>query len=269
MTLMSHLLIFGPGYSAQRIAMLAEGRGWEVSFVNRERFAEPVSTLAAIRTATHILSSVPPTEAGDPILSVYGEAIALSSARWIGYLSSTGVYGNANGAWIGESATLGGRRRARIEADLAWQALRGDTHIFRLPGIYGPERSALDKLREGTAHRVDVPGHMFSRIHVDDLARGVAASWSQSAGGIFHLSDDEPAPQEQVIAYAAKLERVTLPPLENFEDAKLSPAARGFYSASRRISNNKAKRLLGWRPLYPTYREGLRACLKASQTSRR
>lgn len=257
---MSHLLVFGPGYSARHIAILAEARGWEVSLIDRAGFADSNHTLAAIRNASHILSSVPPGEGGDPVLAAYGEAIAVSPAQWIGYLSSTGVYGDAQGAWIDEGAALSGRRGARIEADVAWQALRSDITIFRLPGIYGPGRSALDKLRDGTAHRVDVPGHMFSRIHVDDLARAVASSWS-SAPGIYNIADNEPAAQERVIDYAAKLLGIAPPPLESFETVSLSPAARGFYAASRRISNGKAKRLLGWEPLYPTYREGLRACL--------
>lgn len=264
---MSHLLVFGPGYSAKRVAAFAEARGWDVTWIDRAAFAEQQRTLSAIRNASHILSSVPPTDDADPVLTTYGEAIALSAARWVGYLSSTGVYGDAAGAWLDESATLAGRRTARIEADQAWQALRSDICIFRLPGIYGPGRSALDKVRAGSAHRVDVPGHVFSRIHVDDLARGVAASWSGPAG-VYHLTDDEPAPQEQVIAFAAALLSVAPPPLKTVEEANLSPAARGFYSASRRIANIRAKRLLDWEPVYPSYREGLRACLVSDQGSR-
>lgn len=259
---MTQLVIFGPGYSAMHVAALVEARGWEVIRIDRAAFADRDRVMRAIRQASHILSSVPPGDDGDPVLMAYGEAIAVSPARWIGYLSSTGVYGDAGGAWIDESAALSGRRGARIEADLAWQALRSDVYVFRLPGIYGPGRSALDKLRAGTAHRVDVPGHMFSRIHVDDLARGVVASFG-APEGVYNLADDHPAPQSDVIAYAAQLLGMNAPPLQSMDEANLSPAARGFYGASRRISNVKAKRLLDWVPHYPDYRQGLRAILQS------
>lgn len=258
---MTRLLIFGPGYSAQRIMRLAEGRGWDVETIDRKRFENRDACLSAIRQATHILSTVPPVDGADPVLGTYGEALALAPAQWIGYLSSTGVYGDAGGAWIDEGAALSGRRNARIEADLGWQTLRPDLSIFRLPGIYGPGRSQLDKVSDGSAHRIDAPGHIFSRIHVNDLARAVAASWS-APPSIYNLADDYPAPQEQVVAYAAQLLSAAPPPLQSMDEAQLSPAARGFYSASRRISNVKAKRILGWQPSYPDFRSGLRACLK-------
>ncbi len=258
---MPRLLIFGPGHSARRIAALVEARGWEVEMIDRARFVDGDFVRGAIRRASHLLSSVPPLDGHDPVLALYGQALAVAPLHWVGYLSSTGVYGDAGGAWIDESAPLSGRRNARIDADRAWQALRSDVSIFRLPGIYGPGRSPFDKLREGSAHRIAVPGHVFSRIHVDDLARGVVASMI-GPPGIYHLADDCPAPQEAVVAYAAQLLRMEPPPLQTLGEAGLSPMARGFYSTSRRISNAKARNLLGWRPLYPSYREGLMAVVE-------
>jgi len=214
---------------------------------------------AAISKATHILSSVPPdVEHGDPVLNSYGEAIRVAPAKWIGYLSSTGVYGDTGGAWVDESAALAGRRAPRIATDLAWQRLRDGIRMFRLPGIYGPGRSALERLMEGKAHRIDLPGQIFSRVHVDDIAGGIIASFDGPAG-VYNLSDDLPAAQNDVIACAATLLGVEPPAMVSSEEANLSPAARSFYTENRRISNLKAKRLLGWTPIYPAYRQGLRA----------
>ncbi|MBX9727735.1 MAG: SDR family NAD(P)-dependent oxidoreductase, partial [Sphingopyxis sp.] len=184
---MSHMLIFGLGYSAAHLARRLEARGWDVTATTRDgrggtiRFDDRAGVTAAIAGATHILSSVPPDDAGDPVLVHYGEAIACAPARWIGYLSSTGVYGDAGGAWVDESASVAGRRPLRNAADLAWGALRGEVRVFRLPGIYGPGRSALDRLREGKGHRVDLPGQVFSRIHVDDIASAIIASFASEA----------------------------------------------------------------------------------------
>lgn len=261
---MSRLLLFGPGYSARRIAALVETRGWAVDVIDRARFDDMESVRASIRAATHILSSIPPLGAHDPVLALYGQAIALAPAYWVGYLSSTGVYGDARGGWIDESAALDGQRSARVRADLAWLGLREDVHIFRLPGIYGPARCVLDKLRDGSAHRIDAPGHIFSRIHVDDLARGIIASFS-GPSGVYHLADDTPAPQSDVIAYGAALLGIAPPPLEPLDSAALTPMARSFYTASRRIANGKARRILGWRPQYRDYKEGLAAILMAQR----
>ncbi|MBN9788982.1 SDR family NAD(P)-dependent oxidoreductase [Pseudonocardia sp. TMWB2A] len=257
---MSRLLIFGPGYSGRRIAALAEARGWDIDFVDRPRFDDMESVRASIRQATHILSTVPPLGAHDPVLTLYGEAIALAPAYWVGYLSSTGVYGDARGGWCDESTPLDGQRSARVRADRAWAALREEVRIFRLPGIYGSGRSVIDKLKDGTAHRIDAPGHIFSRIHVDDLARGVVASFA-GPSGVYHLADDHPAPQSDVIAYGAALLGIEAPLPEPLESAPLTPMARSFYAASRRIANGKARRILGWRPRYRSYREGLMTCL--------
>jgi hypothetical protein len=245
------LLLFGPGYTGERIAAAAEARGWAVDRIGRVMFdhAGPL-----IGTATHILSSVPPTEDRDPVLACYGDMLG-RSGTWLGYLSSTGVYGDTGGAWVDESAPIGsGRRSARAVADQDWLDL--GARVFRLPGIYGPGRSPLDRIAAGSAYRVDVPGQVFSRIHVDDIVAAVLAGFAASPGA-YNIADDEPAPQNELTAYAARLLGAPLPPLV-LPDA-LPPAARAFYSENRRIANAKAKRLLGWRPLYPTYREGLRA----------
>jgi len=190
------------------------------------------------------------------VLDRYGAALA---GKRLGYLSSTGVYGDTGGAWVDESAPVGGgRRSARVTADAAWQALRSDVRVFRLPGIYGPGRSALDRVADGKAHRIDLPGQVFSRIHVDDIVSGVIAAL-KGPPGIYNLADDQPASQNAVIGHACDLLGLPHPPLQTIEEAGLSPAARAFYTEKRRVANGKAKRLLGWAPSYPDYRAGLRA----------
>lgn len=270
---MPHMLIFGMGYTASRLADRLRGEGWHITGVRRSADADALAfdnqsgVQAAIAQATHILSSVPPEGEDDPVLLRYGAAIAASSAIWTGYLSSTGVYGDAAGAWVDEASPVGtGRRSARARADLAWGARRGDVRRFRLPGIYGPGRSALDRVREGRAHRIDLPGQIFSRIHVDDIVGCVEASFHGPAG-VFNVADDLPCAQNRVIEAASELLGVPPPPLLTLEQAQLSPMARGFYAENRRVANGRAKRLLGWAPLYPTYREGLAACLAADRSA--
>lgn len=263
---MTSLFVFGLGYTAQRLAGHLRTRGWHLDGTGTAgtmAFGDRDAVLAALRRATHILSSVPPGEANDPVLETYGEAIRTAPARWIGYLSSTGVYGDTGGAWVDESAPIGqGRRNARAMADLGWQRIGRPVHIFRLPGIYGPGRSALDRIRDGRARRIDVPGQIFSRIHVDDIVGGVIAGFMGPAG-IYNLADDRPCPQNDVITQGCALLGLPLPPLQSLEDADLTPAALAFYSENRRIANGKARRLLGWQLLYPDYRAGLAACLAA------
>ena len=210
----------------------------------------------ALADATHILSSVPPSVDGDPVLMTYGGAIEQSPATWYGYLSSTGVYGDCGGAWVDESAEIKGRRASRNDADKAWQAL--GARVFRLPGIYGPGRSALDRVAQGKAHRIDMPAQVFSRIHVDDIVSGVIAAFAAPAG-VYNLADDYPCSQNVVIEAACDLLGISYPPLHSIEDAKLSRMALEFYGENRRVSNIKAKRVLGWTPTYPTYQAGLRA----------
>ena len=225
-------------------------------------FDDEVAVRTALEDATHILSSVPPSgEGGDPVLQKYASAIVASDSSWVGYLSSTGVYGDAGGAWVDESAPVGeGRRTARADADLAWQALRHDMRVFRLPGIYGPGRSALDRVQDGKAHRIDMPGQIFSRIHVDDIVGAVIAALDGPAG-VYNIADDLPASQNDVIEYACNLLGREWPPLLSLEAAALSPMARGFYAENRRIANGKAKRLLAWQPCFANYRQGLQTLL--------
>ena len=194
----------------------------------------------------------------DPVLSRHGAALG---DKWLGYLSSTGVYGDTGGAWVDESAPVGtGRRTARAAADSRWLAL--GARVLRLPGIYGPGRSALERVRAGAAQRIDLPGQVFSRVHVDDIASGVIAALNAPPGA-YNLADDLPCSQNAVIEEACRLLGLPVPPLQHLEAAGLSPMARAFYSENRRIANGRAKRTLGWRPAFPTYRQGLAAILAA------
>ena len=250
------LLIFGLGYSARWIAAAAEGRGMMVAGTTRDgrgdtiAFADADRVLAALAQASHVLSSVPPGE-GDPVLDAYGGRLG---GKWLGYLSSTGVYGDAGGAWVDETAPVRGRRANRNAADGEWLA-RG-ARIFRLPGIYGPGRSPLERVAEGKAHRVGLADQVFSRVHVADLAAGVVAGLDAPAGA-YNLADDHPCDQDRVVAYAAELLGLAPPPVVSLDS--LSPMARAFYAENRRVATGKAKRVLGWRPRFPDYRFGLRA----------
>lgn len=263
---MAHLLIFGLGYTAGRIATAMQAQGWQVRATGSAgdiAFTDPDAVLAALGEATHVLSSVPPERGGgDSVLDAYGGALA---GKALSYLSSTGVYGDRAGAWVDEhTPTIAqsgeGRRNARAEADLVW--LKMGARVFRLPGIYGPGRSALDRVKEGKARRMDIPGQVFSRVHVDDIASGVVAALLQDApAGAYNLGDDFPCSGNEVTEHACRLLGLPLPPLESFEDANLSEMARGFYMENRRVANGKAKRVLEWSPKYPTYAEGLAVLL--------
>lgn len=262
------MLIFGLGYTASRLAARLRADGWQVTGVRRIAdgpviaFDDEAAVGAAIEGATHILSSVPPQGEDDPVLARYGADIAAASAQWSGYLSSTGVYGDTAGSWVDESGPpVLGRRAARARADMAWGALRPDMRRFRLPGIYGPGRSALDRVREGRAHRIDLPDQIFSRIHVDDIVAGVIASFDHGPPGLYNLADDLPCSQNRVVEAACALLGHAVPPLLSLDAAGLSPMARAFYVENRRVANGRARRLLSWTPRYPTYLEGLRACL--------
>lgn len=267
---MPHLLIFGLGYTASRLSRRLAAQGWTVESTGRAgtiAFDDAQSVRAAIARASHILSSAPPQDDFDPVLSAYGDALSSCKAAWIGYLSSTGVYGDTGGAWVDETAPIGmGRRNARAAADAAWQALGTPAHIFRLPGIYGPGRSALDRIREGRARRIDDAAQIFSRVHVEDIISGVIAGMDGPAG-IYNLADDLPCPQNDVITFGCELLGCPPPPLQTLDEAGLSPMARAFYVENRRVANLKAKRLLNWQPRYPDYRAGLAACLAAETLS--
>jgi nucleoside-diphosphate-sugar epimerase len=275
------LLTFGHGYSARALARRLSG--WTVAATYREtpppegvtaiHLDDRERLVAEIVDARAVLISAPPTPEGCPALPVLVPALARAGAfpDWIGYLSTTGVYGDRRGGWVSETSglaaqSLEGARRVAAERD--WLEVgRGmglTVTVFRLPGIYGPGRSALDRLRAGQARRIAAPGQVFSRIHVDDLAAGLAASIARPrAGGIYNLCDDEPAPNSEVIAYAAGLLGMEPPPEIPLDQAQLSPQAMRFYAESKRVSNARAKAELGWRPAYPSYREGLRAILAA------
>jgi len=257
---MAHLFVFGLGYTAQAIAARL---GWPVDATGSAgnvAFDDTAAVVAAVERASHVLSSVPPADGVDPVLERFGGALA---GKRLAYLSSTGVYGDTGGAWVDESAPTGsGRRNARAEADAVWLEL--GAQVFRLPGIYGPGRSAFDRIASGKAHRIDLAGQVFSRVHVDDIASGVVAALTGSApAGAYNLADDLPCSQNAVIEHACRLLGVPSPPLQSLDEAGLSPMARGFYLENRRVANGKARRLLGWEPRYPTYREGLAAILAA------
>jgi nucleoside-diphosphate-sugar epimerase len=263
---MGQMLIFGMGYTARHLADRLRARGWDVAGTMPDgrdgsiAFIDEAAVLTALRSATHILSSVPPVGGNDPVLMRYGQAIACAPAGWVGYLSSTGVYGDAGGAWVDESASVQGRRPDRNAADAAWQGLRGDVRSFRLPGIYGPGRSILDRIRSAAAHRIVLPDQVFSRVHVDDIATGIVASFA-GPPGVYNLADDEPCHQNRLVEWGCAMLGAPLPPLLSLEEADLSSAAQAFYAENRRVANGKAKRLLGWAPKYPTFREGLADCL--------
>lgn len=254
---MKRLLIFGLGYTASRIAGAMRGDGWHVDATGSDGnipFDNTDAVKAALTQASHVLSCVPPADGSDPVLDLYGDVL---TGKWLGYLSSTGVYGDAGGAWVDEGTPIGGgRRSARAECDARW--LKLGARVFRLPGIYGPGRSAFERIESGKAHRIRLPGQVFSRIHVDDIVSGVITGLAAAAGA-YNLADDLPCSQNAVIEEACRIMGRKPPPLQSIEEAGLSPMARGFYAENRRVANGKAKRMLGWEPKFPDYRAGLRA----------
>lgn len=256
------LLILGMGYTGTVLAQAARDAGIRVCAVKRQAapgvlaFDDPTLP-ALLHEARWLLSSVPPADGGDPVLQHHGEALR-QRRGWTGYLSSAGVYGDAGGAWVDESAPIGtGRRQARAMADRAWQAL-GAT-VLRLPGIYGPGRSVLDRVRAGDALRVDQPGHRFNRIHVQDIAGAVLHAMQRPAGGVFNLADDWPEEPRRLTEYGCALLGAPLPPLLPLADAPLSPAARAFWTEHRLLATGRMRRVLGYRLRYPDYRAGLLA----------
>ncbi|MBN8500959.1 MAG: SDR family NAD(P)-dependent oxidoreductase [Sphingomonadales bacterium] len=260
---MHRIFIFGLGYTASRIAKAAGRGGWEVISTGRAgtlSFDDDGSVRMALADSSTVLSSIPPSADGDPVLLRYGDALA---GKRLIYLSSTGVYGDAAGAWVDETAPTGsGRRTARNEADAQWLAL--GARVLRLPGIYGPGRSALDRVRDGRATRIDQPDQVFSRIHVNDIVSAAMLALDAPVGA-YNIADDLPCSQNAVIAEACRLLGYPLPPLQPIEEAGLSPMARAFYAENRRVANGKARRVLGWKPVFPSYREGLAALFAARQ----
>ena len=284
----SHLFCFGLGYTALALGRRLVASGWVVTgtcrsakrqallresgfsavFFGRNRPADPT----ALNGVTHLLVSVPPDAAGDPVLALHGDDIAtLPRLSWLGYLSTTGVYGDRGGGWVDETAQLlptGERGRRRVSAEEGWLGLwqnRGvPVHVFRLAAIYGPGRSAFDALRAGTGRRIDKPGQVFSRIHVADLASVLIASMARPRpGAVYNVCDDEPAAPAAVVAHAAALLGLPPPPLVPLATAGLSPMGLSFYDDNKRVGNALIKRELGiaWR--YPDYRTGLAAILEA------
>lgn len=278
------LFVFGYGYSARVVARRMRAEGWQVAASWREspdalieegvtpvRLDDVAALEKALRRASAVLVTAPPGPPGCPALAALRPPLATAAPSWVGYLSTTGVYGDRRGGWVTERSGLlaqsvEGARRVAAERD--WLASGLPVAVFRLPGIYGPGRSAFDRLREGRAQRIAAPGQVFSRIHVDDLAAGLAASLARPrAGAIYNLCDDEPAPNSDIIAYAARLLGLEPPPEIPLAEARLPPAAQRFYAESKRVSNALIKAELGWRPAYPTYREGLAAILEAEATN--
>ena len=283
---MHTLLSIGHGYSANALARLLQPMGWRIIGTTRtaekaavieaqgvEPLIWPGADLApALAAATHLLTSVAPDEPGDPVLAALGTEIAAAQhLRWLGYLSTTGVYGHHGGDWVDESAPLQPattRGAARVKAEAAWTSLCATAglplHIFRLAGIYGPGRGPFEKVRNGTARRIIKPGQVFSRIHVDDIAQVLAASIARpNPGAIYNVCDNDPAPPEDVIAHAAELLGLPLPPAQDFDHAEMTPMARSFYAESKRVSNRRILQDLGVTLKYPTYRSGLAALLAA------
>lgn len=282
------LLSFGHGYSAQALGDRLVAQGWRV--IGTTRTPEKARALAArgiealvwpgadmipaLDAASHLLVSTAPDAAGDPVLAALGAEIAARADRfdWVGYLSTTGVYGDHQGGWVDEDTALtpGTTRGAhRVLAEGQWEALAREDgglplHIFRLAGIYGPGRGPFAKVRNGTARRIIKPGQVFSRIHVEDIAQVLEASirapWP---GRVYNVCDDEAAPPEDVIAHAAELLGCPVPPAEDFDGAEMTPMARSFYAESKRVRNDRIRDELGVRLIYPTYREGLSALLEA------
>lgn len=288
-----HLFCFGLGYTALALAARLKSRGWRVAGTVRGadkaarlrsqdieavvlseggRLAAPGAVLAGV---SHVLAGVPPDPAGDPVLRTHGPDIAAAGPQWLGYLSTTGVYGDRSGDWVDETSPLApaterGRRRAAAEAAWAeWGARSGcPVHVFRLAGIYGPGRNALLSVAQGRARRIRKPGQVFSRIHVHDIASVLEASMARPRGGaIYNVCDDEPAPPDEVIAFACDLLGVAPPPVVPFNEAaaEMSPMARSFYAENKRVRNNLIKTELGVKLRYPSYREGLMALHEAGE----
>jgi nucleoside-diphosphate-sugar epimerase len=280
------LFCFGLGYTVRRLALRLMSEGWEVAGTVRDRQSvreieglgievytfdseHPLKNIKAnLMNATHLLSSVPPDREGDTVLNTHGEIIAEfgPTFKWIGYLSTTGVYGNRNGDMVSEVDALAPtsvRSHLRAEAESRWLEL--NSHIFRIAGIYGPGRGVLEDVRRGRAKRIDKPGHVFSRIHVDDLGQVLAASMATpDSGMIYNVCDDEPAPPMQVVTFACELLGVKPPSVQSFDEAKkeMSPMSLTFWADNKRVDNTRIKEDLGVQLLYPDYRQGLRASLE-------
>ena len=276
------LFVFGVGYSSKAIIEEVQDRfDWiggttrspEKADALRENGIEPFifdgetpgdGIADALSNATHVLVSIAPNEAGDPVLNGHGADIAAASPKWVGYLSTVGVYGNHDGAWVDETSAckpVSKRSVQRIAAEEAWLSFAERTsvpvQIFRLSGIYGPGRNTFENFKKGRARRLIKPGQVFNRIHVADIAGAVSIAMQSPKTRIFNVTDDQPAPPQDVVTYAAELLGVTPPPEVAFETADLTPMARSFYGENKRVSNERVKNELGYTFRYPDYRIAL------------
>lgn len=279
------LLSFGHGYTARVLSRALAPQGWRIIGTSRNpdqmeairaSGAEPLlwpDEEPSLDGVTHLLISTAPDAGGDPVLAALGDQIATRAAqlRWVGYLSTTAVYGDHDGAWVDETTPLtptAARGRWRVMAEQQWQAVPNlPLHVFRLAGIYGPGRGPFSKLGKGGIRRIIKPGQVFSRIHVEDIAQVLAASMARpDPGAVYNVCDDEPVPPQDVIAYAAELQGLPLPPAVDFDKADLTPMARSFYSENKRVRNDRIKEELGVRLKYPNYRVGLEALQADAET---
>lgn len=276
---MNTLLSIGHGYSAQALARRLLPQGWQIIGTTRteagakalratgiEALVWPEGDLSdALAKATHLLTSVAPGDS-DPVLQAIGPQIAGSALKWVGYLSTTAVYGHHNGDWVDETTPLApttARGAARVQAEADWTALGLPLHIFRLAGIYGPGRGPFEKVRDGTARRIHKAGQVFSRIHVDDIAHVLHGALQRPHPGIYNVCDDDPASPEDILGLAADMLGLPPPPIVPYEQAEMTPMARSFYAENKRVRNDRIKTVLGVTLDYPTYREGLAAILAA------
>lgn len=276
---MNTLLSLGHGYSASALAARLLPLGWQVIGTIRdpsradalrslgvEPLLWPADLAPALSRATHILASAAPDALGDPFLQVAGDALRAAHPAWVGYLSTTAVYGDHQGGWVDETTPVSpGSPRAhqRVLAEGQWLATGLPVHIFRLAGIYGPGRGPFEKVRDGSARRIIKPGQVFSRIHVADIAETLIASIARpNPGAIYNLCDDDPAPPEDVLSYAAHLLGLPDPPAIPYDQAEMTPMARSFYAESKRVRNDRIKTELGVRLTFPDYRAGLAAMVK-------
>jgi len=276
---MNTLLSLGLGYTARTLAARLIPLGWTVIGTCRDPsrveglratgvlpLLWPGDLVPALAKASHILASAAPDAAGDPFLQAAGDALRAAQPAWVGYLSTTAVYGDHQGAWVDETTPVNpqsARACQRVLAEEQWLATGLPVHIFRLAGIYGPGRGPFEKVRDGSARRIIKPGQVFSRIHVEDIAETLLASMAQpNPGAIYNVCDDNPAPPEDVLSHAAQLLGLPEPPAVPYDQAEMSPMARSFYAESKRVRNDRIKSELGVRLSYPDYRAGLAALLR-------
>lgn len=286
------IFCFGFGYTANFLSVRLSSAGWKIAgtttnpdkkkylkengikawlFDDSHTIPDPFDTFSSV---THVLLSVPPDGDGDPVFAAHAEDLAaMKNLEWVGYLSTTAVYGNQDGNWVDETTptTPSSRRGSlRLKAEQQWQSLHLNEglplHIFRLSGIYGPGRSAIDSVRSGTARRIEKPGQAFNRIHVEDIAQTLIASMNKpNPGSIYNLADDLPSPSHEVIQFACNLIGIDPPPLIPFDQAELAPIVRSFYKDNKRIRNDKIKKELGVSLIHPDYRSGLQSCLEVEK----